>query len=85
MLAVVDTLKLQLWVPIWRPDSLPAVTALQHHDPPVTPATCQLAFGGTLESEWSTFLLSERRGLQKALGATLSARHANKTGRVETS
>lgn len=58
----------------------PAVSSPSRH-----PATCQLAFGSTLESDWSTFLLGERRGLQKALGATPSARHANKTGRVETS
>lgn len=37
---------------------LPAVS--QYHHPLDTPATCQLAFGGKLESEWSTFLLGAR-------------------------
>ena len=71
-------------MPIWYPDPLPAGSALQDHHPPFTPATCQLAFASKLGSEWSAFLLGERRGLQNALGATPSARHASKTGRVET-
>lgn len=89
ILAVVDTLKLHLWVPIWCPDSpLPAGRAPQYHHPPDTLATCQLAFSGKLESEWPTFLLGggkkKGRGLQKAPGATPPARHANKTGSVES-
>lgn len=72
-------------MPIWYPDPLPAGSALQDHHPPFTPATCQLAFASKLGSEWSAFLLGERRGLQNAPGDTPSARHASKTGRVETS
>lgn len=85
ILAVVDGFKLQLWAPIWWPDSLPAGGALQCCHPPFALATCQLASGRTLGSEGPTFLLGERRGLQKVLGAAPSARHANKTGRVGTS
>ena len=80
-----DGFKLRLWVPVWYPDPLPAGSAMQDHHPPFTPATCQLAFASKLGSEWSAFLLGERRGLQNALGATPGARHASRPGRVETS
>lgn len=69
----------------WCPDTLPAGSALQSQHPLLTLATCQLAFRSPWGSEWPTFLLGERKGLQKVLGATPSARHANETGRVERS
>lgn len=40
---------------------LPAGMAPQYHHPPDTLATCQLAFSGKLESEWSTFLLGGKK------------------------
>lgn len=56
-----------------------------HHPPDTQPPASWHSVANKSQNGPPSFWVIERRGLQKALGATPSARHANKTGSVERS